>query len=256
MSKRSERIQLGLCPNCGNSNSSEYVICDICREKNRQKCKERYVYRKANGLCVACGNPTENGCRCEKCAKKASEYVSDTHKMRKELGCCINCGEPLDRNSKQFCTYHKMEKRMQSQSEYERIKQSDKYSEYRAKQTEYQRQRTELRKENGLCIRCGKREVLSYRSQRMCRWCLEKTNKELRESRFSIHRDQIVEGVDCKICCKPVETQGNKLCNRCLENCRRNIAVVNANRDNSNHSWRKIHYGRGIYQTQNGDDNG
>lgn len=242
MPKRSERIQLGLCPNCGNPNSSEYVICDICREKNRQKCKERYAYRKANGLCVACGNPTENGCRCEKCAKKASEYVSDTHKMRKELGCCINCGEPLDKNSKQFCTYHKMEKRMQSQSEYERIKQSDKYSEYRAKQTEYQRQRTELRKENGLCIRCGKREVLSYRSQRMCRWCLTKANKEHREWHSNLpifHRSDIIEGVHCKTCCKPVDIPGESQCNRCKEN-----SLKNLKKTRENHPWRKLQYGK------------
>lgn len=241
MSKYSDRVQLGLCGSCGNPADGN-SRCEKCREKNRVRLKERYNKRKSLGLCVDCGKPADNGCRCAECAKKASEYVSDVHKMRKEVGLCIYCDSPLDENSKQFCTYHKMEKRFQSQSDYGKIKESDEYSEYRKKQTEYQKIRTENRKEQGMCVRCGKRKVYSERSTRMCLQCLFKANKEQRNYRFNkqpFHRSDIIDGVHCKTCCKPVEIQGAKQCNRCRE-----ISLLNLEKSREKHPWKKLQYGK------------
>lgn len=242
MSKYSERVQLGLCVACGKP-SNGYSKCEECRIKERARNKKRYEKRKSSGLCVTCGKPADNGCRCKECSKKASDYVTDVHNMRKENGLCICCGEPVDRNSKQFCTYHKMEKRAQSQSEYERIKASDSYSTYRADQTEYQRQRKIDRIENGLCIYCGKRKVYSERSTRMCLYCLYKTNKKQREYRYEhteFHRSDAIEGVHCKTCLKPVENKGTKQCNRCRE-----VSLMNLLKTRENHPWKNIYYGHG-----------
>lgn len=49
----------------------DYVLTDEQKAKEYRRKKERYLERKAAGLCVICGKPAANGCvRCVECLLK------------------------------------------------------------------------------------------------------------------------------------------------------------------------------------------
>ena len=52
------------------------------------------------------------------------------------------------------------------------------------------------------------------------------------------------DGQFCAVCLKPVEVEGNKLCNRCAENNAINITKARAAQNNENHPWRQLANGQ------------
>lgn len=87
----------GICPECGQNKAVEgHVYCVTCAEaqavcnmirrarmtpeekaeeyqKRQPRRKMLYQKRKAQGLCVSCGRPTEGKTRCRRCAEKMNE---------------------------------------------------------------------------------------------------------------------------------------------------------------------------------------
>ena len=52
------------------------------------------------------------------------------------------------------------------------------------------------------------------------------------------------DGLFCAICLKPVEQEGFKLCNRCTENNKTNIAKAIAAQNSKEHPWRQLSNGQ------------
>ena len=90
------------------------------------------------------------------------------------------------------------------------------------------------RKSKGICTRCGKRPITKD-SACFCIECLLKSNRQKRDK----HRENghlpldLFDGVNlCKTCGKAKPVDGYKVCEKCLENNRKNFAkgkTVNRN---------------------------
>lgn len=73
-------------------------VVDYTREYNRRL----YASRKAAGLCVACGEPAQEGkVRCAPCAKYQKQRWKIRAQDRKAKGLCAWCGMPA--NGKSVC---------------------------------------------------------------------------------------------------------------------------------------------------------
>ena len=90
------RKAAGRCPRCGGKRDDNHKLCAACREYQRKRAaaneekltsegrvlrnKKRRGYqkamrdrRRAEGLCVRCGKPSEGKCFCRECAAKRKE---------------------------------------------------------------------------------------------------------------------------------------------------------------------------------------
>ena len=66
----------GLCLECRRRSISNRRFCVVHLAKARTKAKHEYAWRVANGVCVKCGTPKEEGrveVNCISCASKAAE---------------------------------------------------------------------------------------------------------------------------------------------------------------------------------------
>lgn len=108
--------------------------------------KKRYEERKRMGLCPQCGNPHAEGkIMCQACldnAAKDREYKRKRH-------ICVKCGSNEAAPNRNYCD-ECIEWR---HNRYERLKKSEGFTEA-AKL--YRKRHTEERKQNGLCVWCGK----------------------------------------------------------------------------------------------------
>ena len=70
----------GICVSCRNTPAMPGISqCLKCRKTNQIRIRERYLRRKAAGLCKRCDNAARNGkTDCEACAKKQREYDRGT----------------------------------------------------------------------------------------------------------------------------------------------------------------------------------
>lgn len=161
------------------------------REKRRLYNREVYAWRKANGICVRCGK----------------------EKAYKRSVCCLVC---------------RMEHNESSMSLHNKHRNDDGYLKKKAensKKTYYKR------KEQHICIRCGKKMSDSTMTT-MCDRCkviINRNERERRNEAGSIPNILRGNGVYCAICKKPVEKQGQKLCDRCYENCCKNLVKAREN---------------------------
>ena len=55
--------------------------------------KQRRDERRANGLCVVCGDQTEGTAQCRPCTDRRRQSRHDSRRKRKEAGVCDDCGE-------------------------------------------------------------------------------------------------------------------------------------------------------------------
>ena len=97
----------GKCPSCGCNNDNGYILCDVCREKNRIrlltvpraiKNKNSFLFRercRKDRICYGCGNALPEGDDHKKCPKcrgkdriaKEEAYIKkvlDNSKKRKQ----------------------------------------------------------------------------------------------------------------------------------------------------------------------------
>ena len=160
------------------------------REKRRIYNRELYAFRKANGICVRCGK----------------------EKAYKGSACCLVC---------------RFEHNASSMQSHNKHRDDDGYLEHLAEKSKkiYYK-----RKEQHLCIRCGKKMPDSVTTN-MCDRCKVIVNRNERERNIEagvIPNTLRGNGIYCAVCRKPVEQQGKKLCNRCYENSCNNLVKARA----------------------------
>jgi hypothetical protein len=110
---------------------------------------------------------------------------------------------------------------------------------HRKENAERLRKLRAYRKENGLCIQCGKPSgKFSYCEKHRAIKRL-KTEKRRREKGI-MSKSMGADGYFCGICLKPVEKKGMKLFNRCYQLNYEKCMKMIANRDNSLHWWRTL----------------
>lgn len=145
---REKRKADGLCPYCGETAKPGYVMCEKCREKDRQKKAAMHTKRVEAGVCTVCGGKTDaQHVRCEECRAKDQEYQMGLRELRKSLMLCTECGEKAapGKTKCELCLAHYAEyhsNRPQTEEE-------------REKARAYGRERYGRLKNAGLCVKCG-----------------------------------------------------------------------------------------------------
>ena len=77
---------------------------DRDREKNRVRMARLSAERKAEGRCVDCGQPVQDGrSRCVQCASRNILYGASLRKRRRESGLCQHCGIGVPETGKSMC---------------------------------------------------------------------------------------------------------------------------------------------------------
>ena len=100
--KRDERINQGICRDCGRQRDREGVLCTHCRDTRADYSRRRKAIRADNKICMACGSPLGEGANkkhCQSCIDKTVQ-ASRLRRQRNKIeiinylgGCCIVCGE-------------------------------------------------------------------------------------------------------------------------------------------------------------------
>lgn len=82
-----ERKRNGLCPVCGDPNTSAFKICETCRRVGVERSKSK----KAQGICRSCSNVKSPGkSHCESCLER--QRAAKQAKIAN--GKCVSCGDP------------------------------------------------------------------------------------------------------------------------------------------------------------------
>lgn len=185
--------------------------------------KEKYRYRKDNNICVKCGkNPPEQGkTKCCECAEKATKKQMDDYYRIKDLGICVKCRKEKAQNGYTMCIICRMEER--------EIKKKNMEGEEKDVIYKKHRDRYKRLKDAGLCVFCGKtRESQSV----LCNKCKNKQiihRRIMRHQNAGISRGERPNYAECYICGSPICKESEKLCDRCLDNARKNIRNAHEN---------------------------
>lgn len=122
--------------------------------------------RHSNGLCVDCGQKLGRGkwC-CDACMDKNNAEKKETRELRIMLGICTVCGKNSVPKSERICP----ECRAKSAEYQSELCERDRENHNNRSNTAGKRMRAK-RKENGLCVVCGKRGAdANYVTCRYCR---------------------------------------------------------------------------------------
>lgn len=91
---RKKRSDLGLCQRCGKQKNTDKSVCSECKEENtkvRQKSVRRWV---REGLCGGCGLEKDSEkLYCAECRERHARYIAKKREFRKANNLCIYCGE-------------------------------------------------------------------------------------------------------------------------------------------------------------------
>ena len=97
--QRKNRNERGLCSNCPNQLGRSKVMCDVCLAKLKANSDRRIAYRKANGLCRRCSQPSVDG------YNECQVHLDDQKVRRKRRlarGNCAYCNKQS--NGKTICS--------------------------------------------------------------------------------------------------------------------------------------------------------
>lgn len=100
------------------------------------------------------------------------------------------------------------------------------------------------RKAAGICVKCGK--CKARQGHVRCTECTIKLNRAAEKHRRKIGRKPHFMLTEHDVCyiCGGEPLPGKRLCAVHYEIAMKNLEKANANRDNSNHIWRKLRYGK------------
>lgn len=93
-----KRKENGLCVQCGEELDREGILCKRCNEiGNERKKIYHYDLREAN-LCLRCSQPIERekGSYCNKCLEVKRKIDIEKKELRKKNGLCVQCGEKTE----------------------------------------------------------------------------------------------------------------------------------------------------------------
>ena len=169
--------------------------------------------RKENGLCVNCGKPLDRaGNRCISCREKINAADRKQYRESKSSGMCPVCGKRKlwgDENACLECKTKRTENVMKN-----REKNGTEY--YNRIHREWSRKNYALRKQQGICPRCGKRPAQSgYATCQACRYKEKVKQRERRAINGQMtpeeRREYRAEVGLCYFCDNPVKP-GYKVC--------------------------------------------
>ena len=184
--------------------------------RRREADKLRREQRKANHICIRCGkNPTTDKSMCDVCRDKMATYRNETRKFNKEHNICTMCGHEIVYDGYSTCEICREKQKDYSARFYSKETESKK-EERNKKQAEYMRDKREKRKEQGVCVECGKKLCASSKIH-----CIEHylANKKAYK-KIEIPREQRVDYGLCYTCGNEIDDKQYKLCNVCLERVR------------------------------------
>lgn len=182
-------------------------------DERKKKEKERYRRLKEHHICVKCGqNPVErNRVRCSECAEKAKKRSKENYDWLKQHHICVLCRQnPAEKN--RVCCYECNMKLSEKSRKYR----ESRTDEQKEAVNEYIRNWRRKRKENGICVACGR--STNNNGKTLCNECIIKNKRiqdEARRRRGEISWQERGNGTYCFFCCKPVEVKGEKLCESC-----------------------------------------
>lgn len=192
---------------------------------------ERYKHLKESGCCIQCGKPKKTeGVRCEACRQKKNAYEKEYRRLMKEIGICVACKTNPVLGEEITCTECK-NKDIQRHVKYNMLH----HDEIRSRERKRRNQAREKLRDEGVCIRCGKRSATDgYKTCAICRVKINKYRKNRYTKRHPIERNEWVDNGWCYRCGQPVAS-GKRLCERCYD---QNIENSRASASYENHWWR------------------
>ena len=164
--------QNGLCVKCGQPNDTKNAVCSKCSAK----AKKRYKDKKEFCFCQRCETLVEEGhVYCKSCLdERKREYD-----WKKQHGICVRCGSNPSAPGKLKCAECSLKKSVEGKK-YEANRTEEEKQKIKEEQSERYQKRVAVRKENGLCIKCGKKAMSG---KLYCIDCLLKRRKESRQYR-------------------------------------------------------------------------
>jgi len=162
----------------------------------------------------------------------------------KSHGICVTCGQEKAKPGQVRC-WRCAIKQAEHEAEYRSRKTDEQKATALAERREKAAILREERRRNGLCPNCGReRTDTRYSLCERCRQNAKKSAERKRRDEGIIPAFMRGDGTFCAICLKPVETDGNKLCDRCYESCAVNVRKARAAQNNEDHPWRRLANGQ------------
>ena len=158
------------------------------RDQWRRYRKKRHERLKAKGLCTRCGAAARPGkAYCQECA----DYFKDTRFFYQSLGYCPICHENKIYGTEKECHECREKKSIASYKSQIKARSEGKYYASKDCKNEWNRKRYSRLKNEGICVRCGKRPAENGKTR--CRLCLDKEADRQRERRYRLKQEKMGE---------------------------------------------------------------
>ena len=150
--------------------------------------KQEYEKHKEKGLCSRCGKPSRPGrVVCEDCAK----WYRETRQWYLALGFCPSCHKERVYGSEKQCPECRAKRIVSNQLATQKAIVLGKEWAKPEYNNANNRKRYAERKEQGICIKCGKRPAENGKTR--CRLCLDKAADRAREYRARLKEEKMGE---------------------------------------------------------------
>lgn len=174
-----------------------------------------YYYRKENGLCIQCGNLIDReGARCTKCNNIQNEDARLIRQYRVKYNICTVCGKESTISKMHICPECLAMKANQK----DRWKANNRQQYLKTQKKSNDRRYSSL-KEQGICVKCGKRKAKEGNVS--CGWCLIKERDyDNRRNLDKTHKPYKCEWLSLNLCaiCGNPSRDGMRVCDSCYSN--------------------------------------
>jgi len=182
--------------------------------------KETLLYRESIGVCKRCGGVLDtDGKNCSKCRELMNRQSKERREYYLSNGICPYCGSEKLFGSERSCP----ECRAKRANTLERSR-NRQWNKVLVQSASSHRKKYHERKEQGLCVRCGKRQFVSGRT--LCTICICKRKRYEQENRerkgIIIPRNERVANGLCYTCGNPLDRDG-RICVSCSDRMTRNL---------------------------------
>lgn len=170
-------------------------------------------------------------------------YYHDYYNLYKSLGICPQCRRNKSAPKHVLCLECLSD--ISERNYQRRSKLTDEQHQAESQRaTENKRKRRERRKASGLCVECGRRPPKDGRLR--CGVCLYKNRERMKRYNIAKGRNpqELLLAHDVCWICGGEPLPGKRLCTVHYDIAMANLRKANQNRDNTNHIWRKLKYGK------------
>lgn len=176
---------------------------------------KRYEYCKEHGICVRCRTEKAepNRVMCRVCAEKERKRVAENRSALKTMKICPRCGRNKLWGSEKMCI--ECREKMYKYNLSHKSKTTKNYN--------------QIRKENGLCIKCGKKPPVYGKTK--CATCAAKDRIRAREYRrrggVEVDRSERPSYGKCYFCGDVIDS--GKVCDSCKKRIMKNLPKSKGN---------------------------